>query len=179
MKKILLTASAIAFACSVQAAEISPYVGVKFGTSRVDVGGETDKNFVGYLAGGLKFRDVRGELEYSYLSQSEYFDGIAKVDMQRLMANIYYDIPYSFENVNPYVNAGVGNTFYDIDVLGFKDDGNAFTWSVGLGVSIAVLKGWNVDLGYRYVVTSDFEFYGIKIGDAKTHEGYVGLRYQF
>lgn len=160
MKKTLaLFMAAAMFAPSAFAAEITPYVGlgvvidkagttakrVKFDQSKVpaDIAGafipnagdnmDFDMAFAGEFTAGVKYGNVRGELEVAIRSASEddyeLFNGTVfemgtivvpaeietstSVQHNSYMANFYYDFAISGSKWTPYVGAGIGLGTYE------------------------------------------------------------------
>lgn len=160
MKKTLaLFMAAAMFAPSAFAAEITPYVGlgividkagttakrVKFDSSKVpadiehafvaNAGDDMDFDmaFAGEFTAGVKYGNVRGELEVAIRSASEddyeLFNGTVfemgpivvpaeietstSVQHNSYMANFYYDFAISGSKWTPYVGAGIGLGTYE------------------------------------------------------------------
>ena len=156
MKKTLaLFMAAAMFAPSAFAAEITPYVGlgividkagttakrVKFDSSKITMDPSSISNafipnagddmdfdmaFAGEITAGVKYGNVRGELEVAIRSASEddyeIFNGAlpitngvpaeietsTSVQHNSYMANFYYDFAISGSKWTPYVGAGIG-----------------------------------------------------------------------
>lgn len=163
-RTIALFAIAAMFAPSAFAAEITPYVGlgvvadkagttakrVKFDQSKIsaDISGafvpnaggnmDFDMAFAGEITAGIKYGNVRAELEAAFRSASEddyeLYNGkfmnflpteietSTSVRHNSYMANLYYDFSISGSKWTPYVGAGIGFGTYrqkatvDIDV---------------------------------------------------------------
>lgn len=156
MKKTLaLFMAAAMFAPSAFAAEITPYVGlgividkagttakrVKFDQSKVpaDIAGafipnagddmDFDMAFAGEFTAGVKYGNVRGELEVAIRSASEddyeifndkllnlvptEIETSTSVQHNSYMANFYYDFAISGSKWTPYVGAGIGLGTYE------------------------------------------------------------------
>lgn len=156
-KKLALFMAAAMFAPSAFAAEITPYVGlglvidkagttakrVKFDQSAINfmnpnsfsnafvanAGSDMDFDmaFAGEITAGIKYGNVRGELEVAVRSASEddyeIFNGVlgsgqmsipveietsTSVQHNSYMANFYYDFAISGSKWTPYVGAGIG-----------------------------------------------------------------------
>jgi opacity protein-like surface antigen len=114
-----------------------------------------------------------------------------------LMLNLYKDLG-NFGGFVPYVGAGVGAAYHQLDNIYFTDNphlsnqihGNndlAFAWSLMAGVGYQISDRAVVDVGYRYIdmgsITSqrsDTAFNvnpAVKFDDLTAHEIKVGLRY--
>lgn len=163
MKKTLaLFMAAAMFAPSAFAAEITPYVGlgvvidkagttakrVKFDSSKITMDPSSISNafipnagddmdfdmaFAGEITAGVKYGNVRGELEVAIRSASEddyeLFNGTVfemgsivvpaeietstSVQHNSYMANFYYDFAISGSKWTPYVGAGIGFGTYE------------------------------------------------------------------
>lgn len=104
------------------------------------------------------------------------------VSMVSLMLNGYID----FENksiVTPYVLVGVGVARVDgsIKVSGVGSDSGDDTvaaFQTGIGLGVAVSENISIDTEYRYHMTSDPDFGGVK-ADISGHRIQVGVRYAF
>jgi opacity protein-like surface antigen len=88
-------------------------------------------------------------------------DGQGSVSTTYLMANAYYDFP-AFGAVQPYVGAGIGLGFVDVDyspsnVSIIDDEATVFAYQAMVGASVAVSDSTAVFAQYRYRATSDVE----------------------
>lgn len=174
-KTLALFMAAAMFAPSAFAAEITPYVGlgividkagttakrVKFNESAIEpmnpatfgnafvanAGSDMDFDmaFAGEITAGIKYGNVRGELEVAVRSASEddyeIFNGniagflpaeietSTSVQHNSYMANFYYDFAISGSKWTPYVGAGIGLGTYKQKAI------------VNLGFDEAVLAG--------------------------------------
>ncbi len=114
-----------------------------------------------------------------------------------LMLNLYKDLG-SFGGFVPYVGAGIGAAYHQLDNISFTGNPNltnqihgnndlAFAWSLMAGVGYQLSERAIVDVGYRYIdmgsITSqrsDTAFNvnpAVKFDDLTAHEIKVGLRY--
>jgi opacity protein-like surface antigen len=121
----------------------------------------------------------RTELVYTYRGGFELDDidqagntYSGEITSHSVMANIYWDIPFSMAGIAPFVGAGVGwasNTLEDFVTTGggtfFLPEGTAsgLAWQAMGGVAFALSPLTTVDLFYRY-------FDG---GDLQSEEGIV------
>lgn len=213
MKKTLaLFMAAAMFAPSAFAAEITPYVGlgividkagttakrVKFDQSKVpaDIAGafipnagdnmDFDMAFAGEITAGVKYGNVRGELEVAIRSASEddyeLFNGTVfemgpivvpaeietstSVQHNSYMANFYYDFAISGSKWTPYVGAGIGLGTYeqkatvDIDL---PDQYKQAAQAMGIPVGEQTVADdtltefeWQVGLGATYNFNEDW-----------------------
>jgi len=116
-----------------------------------------------------------------------------------LMLNVYKDLG-QFGRFVPYVGAGIGAAYHQLDNIYFTGNPNltnqihgnndlAFAWSLMAGVGIQLSDRAILDVGYRYIDTgsissqrSDTAFNvnpAVKFDDLTAHEIKVGLRYHF
>lgn len=114
-----------------------------------------------------------------------------------LMFNAYYDIG-KFGRFVPYIGAGIGAAYHQLDNISFTGNPNlvnqihgnndlAFAWSLMAGVGVQLSDRAILDIGYRYIDTgsitsqrSDTAFNvnpAVKLDDLTAHEIKVGLRY--
>lgn len=207
-RTIALFAIAAMFAPSAFAAEITPYVGlgvvadkagttakrVNFDQSKIpaDISGafvpnaggnmDFDMAFAGEITAGIKYGNIRGELEVAVRSASEddydIFDGVlmgripteietsTSVRHNSYMANLYYDFTLSDSKWTPYVGAGIGFGTYrqkatvEVDVPDALV-GPALTAGFPVGeMTVADDKltefEWQVGFGAAYNFTEDW-----------------------
>lgn len=114
-----------------------------------------------------------------------------------LMLNLYKDFG-NFGGFVPYVGAGIGAAYHQLDNIYFTQNPNltnqihgnndlAFAWSLMAGVGYQISDRAIIDVGYRYIdmgsITSqrhDTAFNvnpAVKFDDLTAHEIKVGLRY--
>lgn len=114
-----------------------------------------------------------------------------------LMLNLYKDLG-NWGGFVPYVGAGIGAAYHQLDNIYFTDNPNlsnqihgnndlAFAWSLMAGVGYQISDRAIIDVGYRYIdmgsITSqrsDTAFNvnpAVKFDDLTAHEIKVGLRY--
>lgn len=205
-KTTALFLATIMFTPSVFAAELIPYVGVglvvdKAGTSAKRVkfdqtklpnieaafipNAGSDMNFdmafAGEITAGIKYGNIRGELEVAIRSASEddydIFDGVlmgtipteietsTSVRHNSYMANLYYDFTLSDSKWTPYVGAGIGFGTYrqkatvEVDVPDALVGTVASMFPVG-EMTVADDKltefEWQVGFGAAYNFTEDW-----------------------
>lgn len=133
---------------------------------------------------GYRYEHFRAELEYVWRKNNskqitEFMN--AKFKSPSYMFVVYYDFfPYSW--FTPFVGAGVGYTRSRLQLSNSAVDvkynikENAFTWSLGAGISAKVTNRLNVDLGYRYYDMGNLSTLNGKT-DLDNQEIYLGLRY--
>ena len=171
-----------------QVSDNSAYMALRGGANMAKVKAEGEKfddtSFAVAAAIGSQIVDfktgsLRGEVEYTYNDTLE--DKDIEYDAQLLMANFYYDFDIN-SPVTPYIGAGLGVAFNDVDYINDSDDSTSFAYSLSAGVSVAVNPKINVDLGYRYLnmTDSDITIAGtdIKI-KPYSHQIMAGVRIAF
>ncbi len=194
MKKLLLTASAVAMFAVVSApahAECDGIYGafrggiVKHSASKLQ--GDLEKERL-MLSGaiGYRYEYFRAELEYVWRKYNREFNKTfyekSMLKTYSYMLNGYYDfMPYNWWT--PYVGAGLGVTktrYMDRDLTTVSADWSKtkFTWSLGAGLSLKVTNRFNVDAGYRYYDFGKPGDNGLKY-KVKAQEIYAGIRYVF
>lgn len=199
LKKVtLLVALCVCLSTPAMSAD-GPYLGINAGvTSTVDSdissGGVTVDNVFsfdsGYAVGaalGSKIGMGRIEAELGYksadLDKASAFGYSAtasdgeKISVLSLMANGYIDFDAS-STVKPYVMGGIG-----IANITFEDntddlDDTVFAYQAGLGLGFVLNDQVTLDLGYRYMGTSDPTIDGIEVTYA-SHNVLAGLRFNF
>jgi opacity protein-like surface antigen len=116
-----------------------------------------------------------------------------------LMLNAYKDFG-NFGGFIPYVGAGIGAAYHQLDDVSFTgnpaltnrikgDNDLAFAWSLMAGVGYQISDRAILDVGYRYIDlgtissqrsdSAGFVNPAVKIDDLTSHEVKVGLRYHF
>jgi opacity protein-like surface antigen len=157
----------------------------------------------------------RGELMFGYHGKKK-FDGEpgpwfpfvpprtddplhTSVTSYTLMANIYKDLG-TIGGWTPYVGAGIGLAFNEMDEVYFTenaalqnrikgDDETSFAWALMAGVGYQISDRAILDFGYRYIDlgrvssgridSAGFVNPRVTIDDLAAHEFKVGLRYHF
>lgn len=148
------------------------------------IGSKTDHAFGGSLAIGYDFSKqfnapIRTEIEYAIFSDvksrrtiNETAPGVgaaeiemkAKVGIQTLFANVYWDIDTGTK-WQPYLTGGLGMAFVSTkgsigaDVAGVGSGSQSissktntnFAWNLGLGIGYVINDYVTVDAGYRFV----------------------------
>ena len=115
------------------------------------------------------------------------------------MLNIYKDLG-RWGNFVPYLGAGVGVAYHQMDEVYFTENPNlvnriagnndvAFAWSLMAGFGYQISNRAILDVGYRYlnmgkiesgrVDSAGFVNPAVKVDDIAAHEFKVGLRYHF
>ena len=182
-------------------AELS-YLGQKIGSDS-----KTAARAGGALAIGYDFAPafdvpVRAELEYGVYGRISKTSGEgdhsvhAKVGLQTLLANVYWDIT-TWHDFTPYIGAGLGMAFLKTegavnhtgiaaDLLGSKSDTDTvFAGQIGLGCSYAFTENISADIGYRFLTMDNGNVSGIanamklNAKDNYVHQFMMGLRVTF
>lgn len=121
----------------------------------------------------------RLEGEYTYAGNAKFKEEKTQAQFHRGMIQGYIDFPVT-RYVLPYINAGAGVSYYDVDYLKTNQTGSNFTWNAGAGLGVRLTKNVTADMGLRYVDMGSVE---IKDSDTElkfnSYETYVGLRFLF
>jgi len=84
--------------------------------------------------------------------------------------------------LTPFITAGIGYSNVDVDIYGYSDDDNLFTYQFGGGVGYAMNEAVTLDLRYRYLGFEDYEYSepGASINvEVASHNITVGMRIAF
>lgn len=165
------------------AANASPYFGIRGGLGEVGADEDSTKMhehengvftsaFIGY-----RLQAVRLEAEYTYRGKGKYADKSIELGSQSVMGNFYIEPPFK-SWIHPYVNAGVGVTFFDTDDSLQSENSQDLTWSAGAGIGFEISRNVFLDIGYRYMVLGTAEVGTVEL-DVDTNEFYGGLRFHF
>lgn len=227
MKKTLALFMATAmFAPAAFAAEITPYVGlgividkagttakrVKFDSSKVpadiehafvaNAGDDMDFDmaFAGEFTAGVKYGNVRGELEVAIRSASEddyeifndkllnlvptEIETSTSVQHNSYMANFYYDFAISGSKWTPYVGAGIGLGTYEQKAtveVDLPDQYKQAAQTMGIPVGEMTVADdtltefeWQVGLGATYNFNEDWALdIGYRFNSSTVEEEFV------
>ena len=227
MKKTLALFMATAmFAPAAFAAEITPYVGlgividkagttakrVKFDSSKVpadiehafvaNAGDDMDFDmaFAGEFTAGVKYGNVRGELEVAIRSASEddyeifndkllnlvptEIETSTSVQHNSYMANFYYDFAISGSKWTPYVGAGIGLGAYEQKAtveVDLPDQYKQAAQTMGIPVGEMTVADdtltefeWQVGLGATYNFNEDWALdIGYRFNSSTVEEEFV------
>jgi opacity protein-like surface antigen len=114
----------------------------------------------------------------------------AKVRTNTLMFNVYYDFG-AFHRLTPYVGAGIGAAFLDLDDVTFTNGATVqlggasetnLAWSLMAGFSTDLGQGIALDVGYRYLNLGDIGLtnaalgYSLQLDNVSEHQVRVGVR---
>jgi opacity protein-like surface antigen len=121
------------------------------------------------------------------------------IESYTLMFNVYKDLG-QFGRLTPYVGAGIGAAYHQVDETYFTgnynllnkiegDESLSFAWSLMAGVGYQISDRAVIDIGYRYmdlgsaesgrVDSAGFVNPEVKIEDITEHQIKIGLRYAF
>lgn len=98
------------------------------------------------------------------------------------MANLYYDFDFEWQNLYPFLMAGVGMAWHNMDInnAGALPDATdttaTFAWTLGSGLKYRVSPNMALTTGYRYIGTPDLEVDTYDL-DYSSHEVRFGLEY--
>ncbi len=142
---------------------------------------EGKTGFGGYAALGHRFGPVRAEFEYGrtendsdrYMVTSPFMatiDQVGELDINRFMANAFYDFKFARSRFSPYVGAGVGAaSIYNLRIAAtafnptpirlIDDNAATFAWQAMAGVAFSVTPRLQLTTQYRWfdAGTVDFE----------------------
>ncbi|MBS7545263.1 outer membrane protein [Ancylobacter oerskovii] len=140
-------------------------------------GGLDDAALVGLGIGG-RFSDwLRLDLTADYRIRADYALGGVSGDygVATLLANAYVDLG-SWNALTPYIGAGIGLGYADLDAPGYGS-GWGLAWAAMGGVAIDLAPNWQLDLGYRYLALENIDLGGgLPDIDQAAHEIRIGLR---
>lgn len=141
---------------------------------------------------GLRInRRWRGEAEISYRSlelDHTKFNGATfqlggDVTSWIYMLNVYYDFDPVWENIQPFLTAGIGLAFHDVAISdpntalpNITDDDINFAWQVGSGLKYRLKENLAVTGNYRYLATTNIGAQSYDL-DYDSHEIRLGLEY--
>ncbi len=99
------------------------------------------------------------------------------------MLNLYYDFDWEWQNIRPFLTAGIGLASHEaqIDtpaggVPAATDDSLGFAWALGGGLKYRVNPDVAITGNYRYVGTSDIEVDSYDV-EYSNHEMRIGIEY--
>lgn len=133
-----------------------PYVTVLGGWNNTedDGGFDPDAGWVGGVAFGGKTRWARAEIEGTYRNNDIDTAGVSgDVQSAAIMGNAYWDIETN-TRFTPYLGAGIGAAWVDIDAPG-GDDSWEFAYQGMAGANFDVNPNWTVGAEYRYFATTE------------------------
>lgn len=197
---VLLLGSLITLTAAVAAAagatDVRPYVSAHIGAAITPdsslTGGGNMSYDIGFGTGaalGLDFDRMRVEIEFDYKNS-----GISEISatpgasgefmLYDYLLNAYYTFPLDSE-LKPFLTAGAGFATASVGDITtgsgkvFNRNSNTqFAYQAGAGVSYELKRDVALDLSYRYLGTSDFDFQGTKLGYG-VHNTLLTLRHSF
>lgn len=137
-----------------------------------------DSGLVG-IGVGARFSDwLRLDLTADYRTQADY-DGYGvsgDASTATILANAYVDLG-RWQKLTPYVGAGIGTAYVDVDAPGVGS-GWGLAWGLMGGVALDLAPNWQLDLGYRYLKIEDVSLgAGLPAFDQAAHEVRLGVRF--
>ena len=152
---------------------IQDYNDVKFVNPRITTGVKSDNDAEAQglisiqLGKTLSDPRLRVEVEYARTVSTSNFDRYynnfpdtrqrIKSKSQRVMFNGYYNVTEVEELGSLFVSGGLGVAFNSTDATQgtssefIEETSTNVAWSLGAGVSRALVERWALDVGYRYV----------------------------
>ncbi len=138
-------------------------IGAGYGTGDADYGfgGGGSYDIDGFILGGIvgyNFQTgpwvfgVEGDLYWSGIDGSTGDFGGISTDVDWL-GSVRGRVGYAFDNILPYVTAGVAFAHSDVDIAAFggvSDNNTHIGWTAGLGVEVGVTQNLSASLEYRY-----------------------------
>lgn len=195
MKKIFLSIAALLLtsvsAHVAHATDVRPYLeahaGAVVGNDSTMGSGKVslDPGFVAGGAFGLDFDLLRIEanVDYRRADIAKYASIATNGDLQLVsyMVNGHLVAPVPYP-VKPYLLGGVG--FATAFVSNFagspsgKQSNTRFAYELGAGIGFEIKRNVTLDMNYRYLGTSDFDFSGTKFSYAANNVLF-GVRYSY
>lgn len=147
-----------------------------------------DPGFGVSAALGHYYNKARIELEFNYLKSDldeVELVGVGSASLSgdgtvmAVMLNSYYDF-MAEHMLSPFLGGGIGYANAEIDVLGVKEDDDAFAYQLIAGIAFKLSERLKSDLQYRYFGTEDLEFDdSVDVDPVGSHSLMIGLRYGF
>lgn len=152
--------------------------------SDVDSSGDFSKgNYMFSFASGMRHQYLRLEAEYINRGTVSYRTDGAKHSFRNDTYNVNFYIDFMpFYIATPYISAGGGVTRVTYNAKNtskgnIKRKKTLLTGNIGGGIAFRIDSGTNIDLGYRYHISDDFDI--DKNMDMNYHDIYIGVRYTF
>ncbi|MCL2538444.1 MAG: acyloxyacyl hydrolase [Alphaproteobacteria bacterium] len=177
MKKLLLT---IVFGLltvgAADAARYDNYLSLKLGYTNGEIK-KVDTSFDGIggmFAFGFNHRSAdwlyfRSEIEGSYFTMTHKD---ARISPMGVMLNFYGDFGPRDWLVKPYVGAGFGAKYINMDDVG-RDSTFGIAWATMAGITFDMTEDLKLDVGARYDIVSTTDFNLFSIG------AMAGVRWMF
>ena len=197
MKIRALLVGLLLVASTTSALAAGPYIGAVGGMSIVH---DSDINELGFsgtveydtgfgfnMSAGYNFDPFRAEFEFGYknadVDRFEAFgfsvptDG-ADLTTMSYMVNGFYDIKTK-SAFTPYIGAGLGFIYGELDVDGFSSDDTVFGYQFIVGSAYNVNKNLAIDLSYHFQgAAEDFSVDGTDVSYMSSNI-MAGIRYNF
>jgi opacity protein-like surface antigen len=131
--------------------------------------------------GTLPFRvEVAGVYQSSDISEASLLgvsqEASGDITLGSVLLNAYVDYPMGY-GLSPFVMAGVGYTYAELDDGGTQHD-NLFCGQIGAGLGYAIVDHLIVDLRYTFFLSQDAYFGNIRT-ELSSNQVALGLRYAF
>ena len=156
---------------------LAGHLGAAHTTYTTDGEKESDTRLRWDVALGARIRAFRFEAQFAETLRAKLKE--ARVNQQRYMAQFYYDFPLR-SVVRPFLNAGLGASYAEVNSGGKKSDDTTFCWNVGAGLGLNLTRMISFDIGYRYINAGRPKFFDDAVSTKiQHHEGYAGIRFTF
>jgi opacity protein-like surface antigen len=138
--------------------------------------------------------NVKTEIEVGYKSDYKYVNEPYKTSLKVITALINYNYESNLSNnVKSYIGIGVGGASIngkdsdDGNIVSKTTSKHAFLYGFNAGAIFDINKSFNINIGYRYLMSSRFNFAFVeydstishKPSDLKSNEFSIGLSYNF
>ncbi len=159
--------------------------------SGLDFDADYDAGYGIGLVGGWDFgQNFRVEGEWTFRSyavdsvsaEGFGFKGSGNADLNVLMINGYFDLPWKDHRFVPYIGSGIGLAILSADDVGaggekiLDDTDTAFAYQFMAGLSYDLTNNVTAGVEYRFLDTTDTLDADI---DSTTHSILFNLRYRF
>lgn len=140
------------------------FQGTPLGSGSFDMDGAFLGGVVGYnwQSGNIVF-GVEGDLAWANIEGGEDNFGETISSEIDLMGSVRGRVGYAWDNILPYLTAGVAFAHNEVSVTDFGSDSNTHIgWTAGLGVEVGVTQNVSASLEYRYTDfgSEDYSFDG-------------------
>jgi len=126
--------------------------------------------------------DIFSQLDSGTVPDNQF---TGELDSTVGLINIYYDLDMG-HRITPYIGAGIGFAYHDMDGDDANDSDTEFAWALMAGVAVDLRTNWKLDVGYRYLNMGEGSFDDSKtpgrkfiFDDLNSHELRIGVRYDF
>lgn len=168
---------------------VGGFGGVNF--HKADIGGRSilykkasydETAFHAGLQAGVRIINVRATVEATYNTKVDFTD--YQLEGKNYALQLYYDLPFR-SILRPYLNIGFGKYTMTMRMKpGISDEFKKTAFNYGGGLSLAITRRTNLDIGYRFVDLGkknllDSEGNPDIPVDLLQHQIYMGFRYVF